>query len=69
MTDSVQHYTLVAGKSLSPSIAFTSIAVFDELRFALGALPETFIQALQGEFMIEFSVKSADRRLCILPPY
>jgi ABC-type multidrug transport system fused ATPase/permease subunit len=44
----VQHYTLVAGKSLSPSIAFTSIAVFDELRFALGALPETFIQALQG---------------------
>jgi len=39
---------LVAGKSLSPSIAFTSIAVFDELRFALGALPETFIQALQG---------------------
>jgi len=39
---------LIAGKSLSPSIAFTSIAVFDELRFALGALPETFIQALQG---------------------
>jgi len=39
---------LIAGKSLTPSIAFTSIAVFDELRFALGALPETFIQALQG---------------------
>lgn len=39
---------MIAGKSLSPSIAFTSIAVFDELRFALGALPETFIQALQG---------------------
>lgn len=45
---SVQHYTLVAGKTLSPSIAFTSIAVFDELRFALATLPETFIQALQG---------------------
>lgn len=45
----VQHYTLVAGKSLTPSIAFTSIAVFDELRFALANLPETFIQALQGE--------------------
>jgi hypothetical protein len=45
----LQHYTLVAGKTLTPSIAFTSIAVFDELRFALANLPETFIQALQGD--------------------
>ncbi|GMK55034.1 hypothetical protein CspeluHIS016_0200900 [Cutaneotrichosporon spelunceum] len=42
------HYTLVRGENLSPSNAFTAIAVFDELRFALNALPETFIESLQG---------------------
>ncbi|KAK4686614.1 hypothetical protein P7C73_g3512, partial [Tremellales sp. Uapishka_1] len=42
------HFTLVRGEKLTPSIAFTSVAVFSELRFALNALPETFIQALQG---------------------
>ncbi|OCF33530.1 ATP-binding cassette transporter [Kwoniella heveanensis BCC8398] len=42
------HYTLVQGRALTPSVAFTSVAVFAELRYALSALPETFIQALQG---------------------
>jgi ABC-type multidrug transport system fused ATPase/permease subunit len=42
------HYTVIRGEKLTPAVAFTSIAVFDELRFALNALPETFIQALQG---------------------
>jgi ABC-type multidrug transport system fused ATPase/permease subunit len=42
------HYTLWCGQTLTPSTAFTSLAVFSELRFALNALPETFIQALQG---------------------
>ncbi|KAK8849677.1 hypothetical protein IAR55_005012 [Kwoniella newhampshirensis] len=42
------HYTLVRGETLTPSVAFTSLAVFAELRFALNALPETLIQALQG---------------------
>nr|XP_019043546.1 ATP-binding cassette transporter [Kwoniella bestiolae CBS 10118]OCF22476.1 ATP-binding cassette transporter [Kwoniella bestiolae CBS 10118] len=42
------HYTLVRGKVLTPSTAFTSVAVFAELRYALNALPETFIEALQG---------------------
>ncbi|KAL7425146.1 hypothetical protein Q5752_000834 [Cryptotrichosporon argae] len=42
------HYTLIAGHRLTPSVAFTSIAVFAELRFAFNALPETFISALQG---------------------
>ncbi|EKD03427.1 hypothetical protein A1Q2_02282 [Trichosporon asahii var. asahii CBS 8904] len=42
------HYTLVRGEKLTPAIAFTSIAVFDELRFALNALPEMLIQMLQG---------------------
>ncbi|BEI79510.1 hypothetical protein CcaverHIS002_0100390 [Cutaneotrichosporon cavernicola] len=42
------HYTVIRGERLTPAIAFTSIAVFDELRFALNALPETFIESLQG---------------------
>ncbi|WVQ74986.1 hypothetical protein IAR50_004594 [Cryptococcus sp. DSM 104548] len=42
------HYTLVRGQTLTPSVAFTSVAVFAELRYALNAIPETFIQALQG---------------------
>ncbi|CAK9783969.1 P-loop containing nucleoside triphosphate hydrolase protein [Cutaneotrichosporon oleaginosum] len=42
------HYTVIRGEKLTPAVAFTSIAVFDELRFALNALPETFMQALQG---------------------
>lgn len=54
----VQHYTLVAGKTLTPSVAFTSIAVFDELRFALANLPETFLQALQGELVVEHKCAS-----------
>jgi ABC-type multidrug transport system fused ATPase/permease subunit len=43
-----QHYTLIAGHRLTPSVAFTAVAVFAELRYALNALPETFIEALQG---------------------
>lgn len=47
--DLLQHFTLVRQQKLTPSIAFTSVAVFGELRYALNALPETFIEALQGE--------------------
>ncbi|KAJ4488652.1 multidrug resistance-associated ABC transporter [Lentinula lateritia] len=42
------HFTVVRGEDLTPSIAFTSIMVFSELKFALNALPETFINMLQG---------------------
>ncbi|WVQ95827.1 hypothetical protein IAU59_002926 [Kwoniella sp. CBS 9459] len=38
----------VVSKSLTPSVAFTAVAVFAELRYALNALPETFIEVLQG---------------------
>lgn len=31
---SSQHFTLVRGEKLTPSIAFTSVGVFNELRFA-----------------------------------
>jgi ABC-type multidrug transport system fused ATPase/permease subunit len=42
------HFTVVRGLTLTPSIAFTSIAVFDEMKFALSALPETFVNMLQS---------------------
>ena len=42
------HYTLVAGKTLTPALGFTAVSVFAELRYALNALPETFIDALQS---------------------
>ncbi|EEB99640.1 hypothetical protein MPER_00644, partial [Moniliophthora perniciosa FA553] len=41
------HFTVIRGEELTPSIAFTSIAVFNELKFALNALPETLINVLQ----------------------
>ncbi|EIW54849.1 ATP-binding cassette transporter [Trametes versicolor FP-101664 SS1] len=41
------HFTVVRGELLTPSIAFTSISVFNELKFALNALPETLIKMLQ----------------------
>ncbi|KAH9811640.1 hypothetical protein DFH28DRAFT_433779 [Melampsora americana] len=40
-------YTKVSGNELTPAVAFTSLAVFAELKFALNTLPETFIDALQ----------------------
>ncbi|WRT69478.1 uncharacterized protein IL334_006464 [Kwoniella shivajii] len=44
---SFAHYTLIAKKELSATIAFTSIAVFDELRVALFNLPATVAEILQ----------------------
>ncbi|KAG2227320.1 hypothetical protein INT45_004275 [Circinella minor] len=41
-------YTMLEGKELTAAVAFTSIVVFNELRFALNALPETFIEFLQA---------------------
>ncbi|KAF8154768.1 multidrug resistance-associated ABC transporter [Crassisporium funariophilum] len=42
------HFTIVRQQPLTPSIAFTSIIVFNEMKFALSALPETFINMLQS---------------------
>ncbi|KAH9916981.1 multidrug resistance-associated ABC transporter [Epithele typhae] len=42
------HFSVVRGEALTPSIAFTSISVFNEMKFALNALPETFINMLQS---------------------
>ncbi|KAG6806231.1 hypothetical protein H0H93_003329, partial [Arthromyces matolae] len=42
------HFAVYRGERLTPSIAFTSIIVFNEMKFALNALPETFINMLQS---------------------
>ncbi|CAG8641115.1 2327_t:CDS:2, partial [Scutellospora calospora] len=41
-------YTKVQGNELTASIAFTSLVIFNELRFALNILPELFMEALQA---------------------
>ncbi|CAM0141904.1 hypothetical protein VKS41_004394 [Umbelopsis sp. WA50703] len=40
-------YTKLEGNELTAATAFTAIAVFNELRFALNVLPEAFIESLQ----------------------
>ncbi|KAH7910130.1 hypothetical protein BJ138DRAFT_1127138 [Hygrophoropsis aurantiaca] len=42
------HFAIIRQQTLTPSIAFTSILVFNEMKFALNALPETFINMLQS---------------------
>ncbi|KAJ7512873.1 multidrug resistance-associated ABC transporter [Mycena galericulata] len=42
------HYAVVRKEILTPSIAFTSIIVFNEMKFSLNALPETLINMLQS---------------------
>ncbi|KAG6899520.1 hypothetical protein C0995_005779, partial [Termitomyces sp. Mi166 len=42
------HFAVIREQRLTPSIAFTSIIVFNEMKFALNALPETFINLLQS---------------------
>ncbi|CAE6396057.1 unnamed protein product [Rhizoctonia solani] len=42
------HFTVIRKEVLTPSIAFTSLTVFNEMRFALNTLPETFINILQS---------------------
>lgn len=41
------HFAIWRQQTLTPSIAFTSMMVFNEMRFAMNALPETFINLLQ----------------------
>ncbi|EJC98304.1 multidrug resistance-associated ABC transporter [Fomitiporia mediterranea MF3/22] len=42
------HFTVIRHQTLTPSIAFTSIAIFAELKFALNAIPETLINMYQS---------------------
>ncbi|CAG8525592.1 15387_t:CDS:10 [Gigaspora rosea] len=41
-------YTKIQGNELTAAVAFTSIVIFNELRFALNILPEVFTEALQA---------------------
>ncbi|CAG8566074.1 12436_t:CDS:2 [Acaulospora colombiana] len=42
------YYTKIQGNQLTAAVAFTSIAIFNELRFALNVLPELFVDAVQA---------------------
>ncbi|KIM26711.1 hypothetical protein M408DRAFT_330465 [Serendipita vermifera MAFF 305830] len=42
------HFAVVRQLPLTPSVAFTSLTVFTELRYALSVLPELFINMLQS---------------------
>ncbi|KAH9174901.1 ATP-binding cassette transporter [Lactarius sanguifluus] len=42
------HFAVIKNQILTPSVAFTSVAVFSEMKFALNALPETLINMLQS---------------------
>ncbi|KAH9043928.1 ATP-binding cassette transporter [Lactarius pseudohatsudake] len=42
------HFAVIKNETLTPSVAFTSVAIFYELKFALNALPETLINMLQS---------------------
>ncbi|KAG8756217.1 hypothetical protein FRC12_010638 [Ceratobasidium sp. 428] len=45
---SFYHFAVVRHQNLTPSIAFTALAVFNELRYAMNTLPETIIDILQS---------------------
>ncbi|KAJ7190424.1 multidrug resistance-associated ABC transporter [Mycena pura] len=45
---SFYHFVVVRGETLTPSIAFTSIIVFGELRYALFGLMEMFLSGIQS---------------------
>lgn len=41
-------YTIVQGKTLTPSVAFTSLAVLEEMRFSLTQIPEALAECAQS---------------------
>ncbi|CAL1699089.1 unnamed protein product [Somion occarium] len=45
---SFYHFVIIRQQTLTPAIAFTSISIFNEMKFALNALPETLIGMLQS---------------------
>ncbi|KAL5499194.1 hypothetical protein ACEPAH_1712 [Sanghuangporus vaninii] len=54
------HFTVARGQALTPSVAFTSIAIFSKLKFALNAIPGTMVNTLQS-FV---SVRRIEKYLC-----
>ncbi|KAL5522541.1 hypothetical protein ACEPAG_8557 [Sanghuangporus baumii] len=54
------HFTVVRGQALTPSVAFTSIAIFSKLKFALNAIPGTLVKTVQS-FV---SIRRIEKYLC-----
>ncbi|KAH8793678.1 multidrug resistance-associated ABC transporter [Flagelloscypha sp. PMI_526] len=53
------HFTLVRGQPLTPSVAFTAILVFAEMKVAINALPDVLVKVLE----CTVSLKRLDRYL------
>ncbi|KAF7331368.1 Multidrug resistance-associated ABC transporter protein [Mycena kentingensis (nom. inval.)] len=66
---SFYHFAVVRGEALKPSIAFSSIIVFNELRLALGLLTDTFISIVQSYVSLRRIEKYLDtREIALVPP-
>ncbi|KAF7296399.1 Multidrug resistance-associated ABC transporter protein [Mycena chlorophos] len=65
---SFYHYAVIRGMELKPSIAFTSILVFNEIRFALDLLASTFINMIQSLVSMRRIEKYLDTREIALVP-
>ncbi|CAG8509389.1 30259_t:CDS:2, partial [Racocetra persica] len=61
-------FTKIQGNELTAAIAFTSIAIFNELRFALNNLPETFMDGLQVLISIRRIEKFLNEDEINIPP-
>ncbi|KAL0086848.1 P-loop containing nucleoside triphosphate hydrolase protein [Phycomyces blakesleeanus] len=61
-------FTKIEGHELTAPIAFTAITVFNELRFALNILPETFTELLQALISIRRIQKYLDEPEINPPP-
>ncbi|CAG8595915.1 10607_t:CDS:10, partial [Cetraspora pellucida] len=61
-------YTKIQGNELTAAVAFTSIVIFNELRFALNILPEVFTEALQTLISIRRIEKFLNEDEIDIPP-
>ncbi|KAI9018109.1 P-loop containing nucleoside triphosphate hydrolase protein [Phycomyces nitens] len=61
------YFTKIEGNELTAPVAFTAISVFNELRFALNILPETFTELLQALISLRRIQKYLDEPE-IIPP-
>ncbi|KAF7316454.1 Multidrug resistance-associated ABC transporter protein [Mycena indigotica] len=42
------HFTVIAGHSLTPAIAFTALSIFTEIQFSIKGIPASAIRLIQG---------------------
>ncbi|KAF7308067.1 Multidrug resistance-associated ABC transporter protein [Mycena kentingensis (nom. inval.)] len=66
---SFYHFTVVRGETLKPSIAFSSIIVFNELRLALSLLTDTLVNIVQSYVSLRrVEAYLGTREISLAPP-